>query len=168
MKRDGRWLLDRVSEREDDSPPSHYEQLKDLEWMVGTWLDKSGDNEIETTCQWTRNNNFLVRSFKIGIEDQIDMSGMQVIAWDPAEERIRSWAFDSNGGFAEGSWTKFENSWHVETNATLPDGQKGSSINIITVVDENTFGWESTGREVGGSILPNIKQVMIDRIVPTN
>ena len=39
VKRDGKWLLDRVSEDESASPPSpphtSYDHLKDLEWMVG-------------------------------------------------------------------------------------------------------------------------------------
>jgi len=165
VRRDGKWLLDRVSETEEDTtPPSHYEQLKDLEWMIGTWLDANGDDQIETTCQWARNNNFIIRSFKVNVEDRIDTSGIQVIGWDPAAEKIRSWAFDSNGGFAEGKWTKKNDRWYVESNATLPDGQKGSSINIMTIVNENTFGWQSTGREVDGNILPNIDEVQVTRL----
>jgi len=165
VRRDGKWLLDRVSETEEAAvPPSHYEQLKDLEWMIGTWLDANENHQIETTCQWARNHNFIVRSFKVSIENRIETSGMQIIGWDPAAEKIRSWAFDSNGGFAEGKWTKKEDSWIVESNATLPDGQKASSINMMTVVDENTFGWQSTGREVDGNILPNIDEVQVTRL----
>ncbi|NOY42056.1 MAG: nuclear transport factor 2 family protein [Planctomycetes bacterium] len=165
VRRSGKWLLDRVSEAEEAAAfPSHYEQLKDLKWMIGTWLDANGDDQIETTCQWARNNNFIIRSFKVSVEDRIDTSGMQIIGWDPAAEKIRSWAFDSNGGFAEGKWTKKNNRWIVESNATLPDGQKGSSINIMTIVDANTFGWQSTGREVDGKILPNIDEVKVTRL----
>jgi len=127
VKRNGEWLLDRVSEAEETEPPSHYEQLKDLEWLIGTWLDASENDLIETTCQWARNDNFIIRSFKVSVQDRIDMSGIQVIGWDPAAGSIRSWAFDSNGGFAEGTWTKKNDRWFVESNALLPDGQKGSS-----------------------------------------
>ena len=164
IKHDGNWLLDRVSEDEEVAPPSHYEHLQDLQWMIGTWLDESAEHQIETTCQWSRNNNFIVRSFKIEVDDRIDLSGIQLIGWDPAESKIRSWAFDSDGGFAEGSWTQKNGSWLVESNATLPDGQKGSSVNIMQVVDESTFGWKSTGREVGGTILPNVDEILIKRV----
>ncbi len=164
IKQAGKWLLDRVSEEEVAPTPSHYGHLKDLEWMIGTWLDASGEDQIETTCQWTRNNNFILRAFKVVVDDQIDTSGMQIIGWDPAIGKIRSWAFDSDGGFAEGTWTKKQNSWMVDSNATLPDGQKASSINVMTVIDENTFGWQATGREVDGMILPNIDEVKVTRI----
>ena len=40
VKRDGQWYLDRVTEEEvEGPPPSHYEQLKQLEWLVGSWID---------------------------------------------------------------------------------------------------------------------------------
>jgi len=164
VKRNGKWLLDRVTEEDVPVVQSHYGQLKDLEWMIGTWLDSDESNQIETTCHWARNNNFIIRSFKVVVEDRIDTSGMQIIGWDSALGKIRSWAFDSEGGFAEGTWTKKSDRWIVESNTTLPDGQKGSSINIMTVVDENTFGWQSTGREVDGTILPDIDEVKITRV----
>lgn len=164
IKQGGKWLLDRVSEEEVVTTPSHYDQLKDLEWMIGTWLDADGENLIETTCQWTRNNNFILRSFKVGVKDQIDTSGLQLIGWDPAVGQIRSWAFDSDGGFAEGTWSKKNDQWLVESNATLPDGQKASSMNIMTKIDENTFGWQMTGREVDGKILPNVDEVKVSRV----
>ena len=40
VKQDGKWLLDRVTDGSDESAPVHYEQLKTLEWLVGTWLDE--------------------------------------------------------------------------------------------------------------------------------
>jgi uncharacterized protein (TIGR02246 family) len=56
VKRDGQWLLDRVSEVEEPAPPpSHYEQLKELEWMVGSWIDDNGGTMIQTDCEWTKN-----------------------------------------------------------------------------------------------------------------
>src|SRR5689334_2383432 len=39
VKRDRKWLLDRVTEEEPPAPtPSSYDHLKDLEWMVGSWI----------------------------------------------------------------------------------------------------------------------------------
>ena len=66
VKRDGQWLIDRVSEVEEPPPPpSHYEQLKVLEWMVGSWIDDNEGTLITTDCEWTKNRNFLTRSFKL-------------------------------------------------------------------------------------------------------
>ena len=71
--------------------------------MVGKWIDKDAtDNvDVETDCNWTKNKNFLTRAYKVTIGDHIDMSGMQIVGWDPAAKTIRSWTFDSNGGFAK-------------------------------------------------------------------
>ena len=122
MKRDGQWLLDRVREEEIPIHKSHYPQLKDLEWMVGRWVDGEGEDRIETTCQWTRNKNFMTRSFTLSLKDRIEMAGMQIVGWDPAAKQIRSWVFDSEGGFAEGVWRHEGDRWFVQQSGVLPDG----------------------------------------------
>ena len=91
------------------------------------------------------------------------MAGMQLIGWDPEAKQIRSWVFDSDGGFAEGRWTKKGNRWSITTTGTLPDGGKASSVNVITYVDENQFKWKSLNRTAGGELLPNIDEVVVVR-----
>lgn len=163
IKRDGRWLLDRVTEEPIVEPISHYEQLKDLEWMVGTWTDQDDVATVTTECNWTRNNNFLVRSFAIQIADRVDMSGMQIIGWDPAAKQIRSWVFDSDGGFGQGTWTKKDNRWNIHQVGVLPDGGKTSAVNIITYVDDHTCTLQSINRTVDGELIPNVDEVTITK-----
>jgi uncharacterized protein (TIGR02246 family) len=163
VKRDRQWLLDRVTEEDVPVPLSHYEQLKELEWMIGMWVDQDKQDRIETTCRWTKNQNFITRSFAVSIADRIELSGMQIIGWDPAAKQIRSWVFDSDGAFGEGVWTKKDKRWYVQSTGTLPDGRKSSSTNIITYVDDNTFTWQSVDREAGGEILPNVDEVVVVR-----
>ncbi len=163
VKHSGKWLLDRVTEENVPVVLSHYEQLKDLEWMIGTWVDGDDQAQIKTTCEWTRNKNFITRSFTVSIQDRIDMAGMQIIGWDPAAKQIRSWVFDSDGGFAEGRWTKKENRWSITSTGTLPDGGKASSVNVITRVDDDQFRWKSLNRTAGGELLPNIDEVVVVR-----
>jgi hypothetical protein len=167
VKRDGKWLLDRVTEEDVPVVLSHYEQLKELEWMIGSWVDQGDQDRIETTCEWTRNKNYITRSFTVSIQDRIDMAGMQIIGWDPAAKQIRSWVFDSDGGFAEGRWIKKEQRWYITTTGTLPDGPKASSVNVITYVDDNQFKWQSVNRTVDGELLPNIDEVVVVRSQPT-
>jgi len=164
VKRDGEWLIDRVSEDEElPQRPSHYEQLKDLEWLIGSWVDRDGGDVIRTECKWTRNKNFITRSYDVSIEDRVDMAGMQVIGWDAARKQIRSWAFDSDGGFVEGVWKKMGDRWIVTSNATLCDGKTGSFKSISRPLDKNSFGWQKVSRIVDGEILPNIDEVVIVR-----
>jgi uncharacterized protein (TIGR02246 family) len=166
VKHDGKWLLDRVTEEDLPVVLSHYEQLKELKWMIGTWVDGDDQASIKTTCEWTRNQNFITRSFTVSIKDRIDMAGMQIIGWDPAAKQIRSWVFDSDGGFAEGRWTKKDKRWFITTSGTLPDGGKACSVNVITCVDDDQFRWQSLNRTVNGELLPNIDEVVVVRKPP--
>lgn len=163
VKRDAQWLLDRVTEEEVVNPSSHYEQLKDLQWMIGSWVDQDDEATVVTQCNWTRNNNFLVRSFTVQIRDRIDTAGLQIIGWDSATKQIRSWVFDSDGGFGQGTWKKKDHRWYIHQVGVLPDGQKASSVNIMTYVDDNTCTLQSVNRTVAGELLPNVEEVTITK-----
>jgi uncharacterized protein (TIGR02246 family) len=169
VKRDGKWYLDRVSEEEVAAPPpSHYEELKELEWLVGSWVDADGSASIQTEVEWTKNKNFLRRSFAVVIGDQIDMSGVQIIGWDPAEKRIRSWVFDSEGGFGQATWTRKGDQWFIQNCGTLADGRRSSSLNTLTYVDGDSFRWGSVNREIDGELLPNVEEVTAVRAPAAN
>ena len=163
VKRDGKWLLDRVTEQDVPEVVSHYDKLKDLEWMIGTWVDQDEQSKVEATCQWSKNRNFIVRSFSVSVRDDVATAGMQVIGWDPVGKRIRSWVFDTDGGFGEGVWTKKGNRWYVQAKDTSAEGQNLSSQNIITVVDKDTFTWQSVDRQAGDQLLPNLDEVVVAR-----
>lgn len=163
VRRDGEWLLDRVTEEDVPVITSNYEHLKDLEWMIGSWLDQDDFVSIETSCHWTKNKNFLVRSFAVTAGDRVDMAGMQIVGWDPVAKRIRSWVFDSDGGFGEGAWSKRGNAWYIQVVGTTAEGTKTSAVNVITYVDNDTFTWQSVNREAGGQLLPNVDEVSVVR-----
>ena len=94
VKRDGAWLIDRVTEQEIIVKASHYEQLKDLEWLIGDWVAEGEGFRIEVSCQWTTQQNFISRTFKVYNDDELESSGLQVIGWDAKEK----------GGAAESEW----------------------------------------------------------------
>jgi len=163
VQREGKWLLDRVTDEALEVVPSQYEQLKVLEWMVGTWIDQDESVQIETECHWTKNQSFLVRSYTVVVGDSLDMSGIQIIGWDAAVKGIRSWTFDSDGGFAEGRWTKQDDRWFINNRGVLADGRKATMVNIMKPVDENHFTWQTVERTAGGELLPNIDAVIVVR-----
>jgi len=160
-KRGGRWLLVQVREVDIVTPPTHYENLKALKWLIGKWVDEDKDVKIETEYSWDRHKNFLTQTFKVTVEGSLQLEGRQVIAWDPIKGQIRSWVFDSDGGFGEGVWKKKGNSWVVEISQTLADGRQASAVNIYTPIDKSSYKWKSTGREVGGELLPDIEPVIV-------
>jgi uncharacterized protein (TIGR02246 family) len=163
VKKNGNWKISKLREVMPMGESPHHEKLKPLDWMVGGWLDEDATGALETTCHWSANGNFLVRSFLLKIDGVPALGGKQIIGWDPASQQIRSWVFDSNGGFGEGQWTQQGDSWYVKSTIVLNTGEKASSINIITPVDENSFTWKSTSREVAGEMLPNTTTITVVR-----
>jgi hypothetical protein len=143
--------------------PSNYEHLQGLEWLIGKWVDKEDDSEVIMQGKWDKNKNFLTQKFSVIIDGNLELEGFQIIGWDPIKKQIRSWVFDSDGGFGEGVWRKQGDKWIVESTQTLSEGKKGTSINIYSNIQPNSYTWESNGREVGGNILPNIEPVTVER-----
>jgi uncharacterized protein (TIGR02246 family) len=163
VKERGDWKIASVEETESPVPVSTMAHLGQLEWLIGDWVDKDEQSSVETAFRWNKDYSFISGSFQVNAEGRTDVEGTQVIGWDPVEKKIRSWIFDSKGGFGEGVWTGKGNSWTVRVHSVLASGQKASAINIYTYVDPNTFTWQSIGRELDGVPLPNIPAVTVVR-----
>jgi len=163
VKKGGHWKLDSVHETAVPEAPAANSPLQDLAWLVGEWVDESPEATVETRVTWTKNQTFLNYAFKATVPGADDLEGTQVIGWDPAAGTIRSWMFDSDGGFGEGTWSQKGDSWIVKFTQVLPDGRKAAATNIYTLVDANTFTWRSIGREVDGQFQPNVEDVKVVR-----
>lgn len=147
----------------DEKQPEIQSPLNTLDWLVGDWVNEDENRSIEFNCHFTKNGSFLVRSFGMVTEKDVRMSGMQVIAWDPAIQAIRSWTFDSDGGFGEDTWTQSGNRYTIRAKYTLPDGGIASAINVFTFVDDNTCTWKSVSREIDGQLQPDGDEVVLVR-----
>lgn len=144
------------TQNEIHSLPSHYEQLKDLDWLIGEWQSKDAKNQVTATYLWDTNKNFLIEHFKAQIEGQPFIEGQQIIGWNPVSQKIRSWIFDSDGGFGKSIWMKTDDSWYTPTKFILPDGRKATATHIYKKVDNNTFTFVSESRDIDGNMMPNI------------
>lgn len=161
--KDGSWHIKQLVESPVPSP-SPGEMLSDLGWMVGTWEEKDGDADIETKVNWARGNNFLTRNFKVTVNGEVNLEGWQIIGWDAANNTIRSWTFDSEGGFQEGTWTRAGESWTIQQWGVLPDGGTISSFNTLQRVGDDRCIWESTNRTLDGDPQPNLPRVEMVRV----
>lgn len=157
------WLIDRVTDDFATKTESNYEHLQKLEWMIGSWIDEDESMSIETECKWTKNQNFMSRSFTVSFGGQIEMSGIQMIGWDASKNQIRSWTFDSDGGFAEGTWSENDGKWFVRKSGTTAQGALVTSTNIVTNLDDDSFSLRSIERTVDGKLLPNVEEVIVVR-----
>lgn len=163
VRSDGKWLLDNVTDKSSQAKQSGYEQLQAIEWMIGSWVDQDDDVRIATDCSWTKNKNFMTRSFTVSTADAVELSGLQIIGWDSAANQIRSWTFDSDGGFAEGVWSKSNDRWYIHKKGTTPDGKTTTAVNHVTPIDEDSFSFQSTQRTLAGELLPSINEVIVVR-----
>jgi uncharacterized protein (TIGR02246 family) len=164
VKKDGKWLLESVRSAP-FTPPSNYERLKGLEWLVGEWADEGGKGEAaRISFAWTENQNFLVSHFTTIIKGVSVGGGTSWIGWDPAAKTVRSWMFESSGGFGQGTWTRDGETWTSKTTATLPDGKKASVTNVVTRVDADTLTWEVKDRTLDGKPQPDVQPVKMKRV----
>lgn len=165
VKRKGKWLLSSVHETDlpEPPPPSPYQYLSELAWMIGEWVDQDEKVNARTVCRWTRNGSFMTRSFSIDTGDGEVFDGTEVVGWDPVGHNLRGWVFDSDGGFAHEIWSRNDDTWTITAHAVLPDGRTGTSVRIITKIDDDKVSLKTVSREVDGELLPNIGPVTVVR-----
>jgi uncharacterized protein (TIGR02246 family) len=165
VKQGGKWLYSSVRE-ELELGLTHQERLKELEWLVGDWLDESSESVIHATCRWSADKNFLLRDFTIQSEGKPVMTVTQRIGWDPLSKQIKSWVFDSEGGYGDGLWSRNGDQWMIKSSGVLFDGRIATATNILTRVGPNTARWASTERTVGGHHAPDRFENMMVRRPP--
>jgi uncharacterized protein (TIGR02246 family) len=168
VKRDGKWLVAEI--REYPAPVediSSYDRLKELEWMVGDWVDESGDVKANSAVRWADNKSFLIRTYQVEVKSEKPTSGTVFIGWDPQTGQIKSWLFDAHGGHGEGLWTRTgEKEWVVKAQGVLRDGRPTSATQIHTVLNNDSVKTSSIDRIIGGQIAPDIADVVMVRRPP--
>jgi uncharacterized protein (TIGR02246 family) len=165
VKRDGHWLISGVREEPDPLVRPH-DRLKDLEWMVGEWVDEAPDSVARFDCRWSEDGNFLIRSFTLKWAGKSVMTGTQRIGWDPLARQFRSWEFDSEGGFGEGRWSRDGDRWVVKHTAVRPEGTTVSATNIMTRVRPDMVRWVSIDRVLGDESVPVDDAYVLVRVPP--
>jgi uncharacterized protein (TIGR02246 family) len=164
IKQDGQWYLESVREAA-ATPPSNAENLEDVAWLIGDWVDEVERGALaRASFSWAENQNFIVSSFTTTLKDVPVAGGTQWIGWDAAAKQIRSWSFDSSGGIGEGAWTKDGDRLVSKTTTTLRDGKKVSATNIVTMVDGDHLTWKSIQRSADGKALPDTAEVKMKRV----
>ena len=157
VKRAGTWKISQLSETTVPTSSSEASsRLHDLAWMVGDWQDEADHMKVETNVDWTQGQNFLTRRFSFLRTDGQQIQGWEVIGWDSVTQEIRSWTFDTDGGFGDRFWTKEGNRWLIEAVNTLPDGSQTTAEHVFTKVDDDHYTWQSGNRSADGVLLPPI------------
>jgi uncharacterized protein (TIGR02246 family) len=164
-RQDGRWLHARIRDEPPEDDP--HERLKELEWMLGNWINESDDADVVTSCKWSDDGNFLLREFNVEVEGRIALSGTQRIGWDGQRKQFRTWVFDDQGGFAEGLMSRDGDRWVIKATGVRSDGQSVSVTNAITILGKDRLQWETFDRTVGGEAISGTDRFTVVRRPPS-
>ncbi len=168
VRKDGKWRISEI--REYPTPPEDIapvDRLRELEWMVGDWVDESETNKVASSVRWADNQSYLIRDYAIEIQGERASSGTMFIGWDPQSAQIKSWVFDSNGGHGEGYWTRTgEHEWVVKAQGVLRDGRPTSATQIHTIINKDSVKTSSIDRIIGGALAPDITDIVMVRKAP--
>ncbi len=157
VREGGAWLMAVVREWPDDGVA-----LRDLDWLIGTWTAKVEDTEVRATYEWDESKKFIrVRSTIKGKDRTVTLTEM--IAKDPRNGSLRSWLFESEGGFGDAAWTWDGKRWTLEATGVQADGTEMTATNVITRLDKDTFTWHSVDRTVNGEESPDLPPVKVTR-----
>ena len=140
--------------------------LRELEWLVGDWVDEGEEGKIASTVRWEEDQKFLVRKYSVETKGEPKRSGTQWIGWDPQAKQIRSWVFDSEGDFGHGEWTRSGDAWVVKASGVTGDGLSTSATQIFELVNKDVVKMRSTERVVGTELLPDTEEVVMVRKPP--
>jgi uncharacterized protein (TIGR02246 family) len=160
VKSGDRWLISSARDlpsEVNDLPSLAAAQLEPLAWLVGEWDDQSDKVDVHVVCRWAPNKSFLLMDYTVKREGEEPMQVSQRVGWDPYNGVVRSWVFDSTGGFGEAVWQRDGKRWVTAAEGILPDGGSGTATNAYEFVDANAFVWRSTDREVDGQPMADVE-----------
>lgn len=164
VNQEGKWRIDLIEETPAPVPSDSYEALAELDWMLGEWVDDGGDVQVNTKVSWAANGAFMLRSFVVTTADDVLRQGTEIIGWDPRSDEIRSWSFQSDGSFGDGTWSKNGDDWIVKASQTLPDGRAASGTYVFTKQGDDEVSVRLIGHTIEGEPQPSGEGTTLKRV----
>jgi len=158
VREGGKWLMAIVREL-----PAETASLRDLDWLIGTWVAKNDDAEVHTTYEWVWDKSFIRVQFIIRQKDRT-LRGFQMIGKDEASGELRSWTFESEGGFGEATWSRDGKKWVLDAAGRLSDGSALAATNVLIPLDQDSFTWQTVKRSISGEEVEELPPVKVNRV----
>lgn len=137
--------------------------LKELEWLVGEWVDEGPEALVVISARWADDRRAIIRDFSIRVSGKEIGPGMQRIAIDPLTGQIRGWAFDGAGGHGESVWVKHGDEWLVKTQGVTSEGEPSSATHILKLLSPDRVLWRTVHRVVGNRVEPDLETTLVRR-----
>jgi uncharacterized protein (TIGR02246 family) len=156
VKDSGTWRIAQVTETAPEVAPSPASRLSALRWLEGTWKGENSRRPVTLKIAEAQNGNFLTINYSFG-EEGSEGTSTEVVGFDAAADSVRSWTFDSEGGFSEATWQSDGANWLLVSKSINPDGTRASSqLDIRPAADGKSFTVEGYNRESGGVPMPKL------------
>ena len=165
VKQNGKWMMASAADLPEDAWTGE-DELKQLEGFIGEWVDESPDELVLMNYQWIDNERFILGTFTIQIGGHPAMTGTHRIGWNPLKKTLHSWVFDSEGGFAEGDWTREGDKWLVKLAGVTRDGKPSAMTQTFTLSGKHRMMMQSVNRVVGEQKLPDDEKILVVRRPP--
>lgn len=127
-------------------PKSNYDQLKPLEWLIGTWEGEGKYGEMPFTCtatyEWTLNKNFIKVTGEIKADGQVVWSDSSMLGWDPEKKKFvwATFGMDGSIGWAEMEPDpKEKDTWISKGGIKSDNPDFKDTKGILKKVDADTF-----------------------------
>jgi uncharacterized protein (TIGR02246 family) len=161
VREKGQWKVAIV--REWDRDTGLDVSLKELDWLIGTWRAANKKREVTLDYEWDEHKTFIRGKYSVKEGAKVIESGTQMIGKDNNEGAIRSWVFQSDGGFGGGVWTREGKKWSVDVYGVLADGSELKATSIYMRVDANTFTWQAVDQVLNGEPIADAKPIKVTR-----
>src|SRR5262245_52680658 len=131
---------------QDKAPPSNYEHLKTLEWLIGEYKSewtaeedgagvKKGDKLTSVAShKWALNKNAIAATLKLNTPSATVSEIAVMIGWDTATKQIISRSFNSAGGHGMASWSFKDGKWYVKFKGSNPEGKPTSGTLVFSEI----------------------------------
>ncbi|MEM9659130.1 MAG: hypothetical protein AAF961_12285, partial [Planctomycetota bacterium] len=156
------WSVASVRSRAPESLPPR-SRLEGLSWLLGDWIDESPGLIVRSSFAWDDSGAYMLHRYEIEPQGAAAIRGVERIGWDPLRKAIRSWAFDSAGGYLQSEWTKTPDGWQIRSQGYRADGASASSEQAIKRLGDERLEWMSRDRVVGDQPLADADLLLVKR-----
>lgn len=159
------------------TPPSNYEHLKELGWLIGTWeaesvadegipglLEKGDKISFRLSCDWRLNKNVIGVEYTMKANGTTVLTHNGMIGWDTANEQIISGGFDSLGGHGHSVWSRDGDNWRFKSSGVRGDAKRTSGTTVISDIGDDTMTGQTTERKQDGDDLPDDSKIVWKRV----
>jgi uncharacterized protein (TIGR02246 family) len=157
-REDGKWLVAIAREWPGDGM-----EIRDVEWLIGTWEAKRDGTTVTTTYEWTKNKTFIRCHFSITKDGQT-VTGTQMIGKMPSTGGMHMWTFEDEGGIGDADVTRDGKKWVFAARGSTADGKVITATNVMTLVDADSFLWQTVERTVDDETLADLPPIKVTRV----